>query len=150
MSTVWNPNLLAVAGLIVTACGTGFLGKAILSTTSMMQDPVIARRAKAQTRVDLAFGLPMLLAGFVILASAQFVALGPTPFITALLLLAAFALLVYGGIEGNIVEALVGPDEAKAAPSKLKLIAPPATMAPAVGPVEASADSLAAAQAKGA
>lgn len=146
MTTVWNPNLLAVTGLIITACGLGLLGKALLSAVST--ETAVAHRAAAKTRVDLSFAAPMLLAGIFVLASAQFVSSGLTPMITSILLVAAFALLLYALLEGSIVDGLVAaPAEATA--TTLKLIAPPPVTsapsrpeAPATPPEPSQADPV--------
>lgn len=137
MTTVWNPNLLAVAGLIITACGLGLLAKGLLSAVS---SGASARHVAAKTRVDLGFAAPMLILGLVVLASAQFVSAGPTPAITSLLLAAAFGLLLYGLIESSLVESMVAIPEATS--TKLKLIAPPASqMAPVPEVVVAAVDT---------
>jgi hypothetical protein len=68
MATVWDPNLLAVAGLIITACGLGLLGRAVLSAVSASS--ASAPHAASKARVDLAFAAPMLLADIFAIASA--------------------------------------------------------------------------------
>ncbi len=131
MTTVWNPNLLTVAGLIIMACGLGLLGKALLSAVSAVT--ASAPRAAAKARVDLSFAAPMLLAGLFVLASAQFVSSSLNPLITSLLLAAAFALLLYAMIEDSIVERLANAP-AEATGKTLKLIAPPVMAASAPAP----------------
>lgn len=140
MIAIWNPNLLAAAGIIIIACGLGLFAKAMLSAVSGSIGG--SRRAVAQTRVDLAFAAPILLLGLVTLAAAQFVASGLNPALTTLLLATAFALLLYALGEGSLVERALGVP-AEAAPQRLKLIAPsPAPIMVADSPIDVSASAL--------
>ncbi|MFN3868724.1 MAG: hypothetical protein ACK4MF_06625 [Hyphomicrobiaceae bacterium] len=142
MVTIYNPNILAVAGLIITACGLGFLAKAILaSTMTASADAAHAKRAAAAARVDLAFAAPVIIAGIVTMAAAQFVSSALSPVITALLLAMAFGLVLYAGYEALLTDS--GATSAAAAQaagaSRLKLIAAPVAVAPAASAASASA-----------
>lgn len=145
MVTIYNPNVLAAAGLIIMACGLGLLAKSVLSSSSLEDGPRL-KRAHAASRIDLAFAVPFLVAGIVALAASQFVLSGLTPWITAILLLAAFGLVLYAGYEGLMVDgnpALAVVDAAAPA-SRLKLIAAPALAAPAPAPAAPTPAALAA------
>lgn len=134
MVTIYNPNILAVAGLIITACGLGFLAKAILASTLTGAETAAPRRAAATARVDLAFAAPVIILGILTMAAAQFVSSALSPVITALLLATAFALLLYAGYEALLVDGdAAQSNAAQSQPSaRLKLIAAPATVAPQI------------------
>jgi len=128
MVTIYNPNILAVAGLIITACGLGFLAKAILaSTMAATADASQPKRDAATARVDLAFAAPVIIAGIVTMAAAQFVSSALSPIITALLLATAFALVLYAGYESLLADSGTTTTHAAQTPaaSRLKLIAAP-------------------------
>lgn len=133
MSVVWNPNLLAVAGVMMTMAGLALFAKAILVEPAATTNDAI-RRAMAQRRVDLGFALPLAMSGLLAIGSAQLVSVGPTPFIVVLLLVLAFTLLLYAMLEATLVDVMVADAAYQPSQSKLALIAPPQAATPAATP----------------
>ncbi len=126
MTVVWNPNLLAVAGVMMTMAGLGFLARAVL----LGSDGSDAQLALAQRRVSTWFAVPLGMIGLLALGAAQVVSLGLTPFVVITMLALAFTLLMYAALESTLVDAVVAKATARSAPPRLALIAPRAEPAP--------------------
>jgi hypothetical protein len=136
MTVVWNPNLLAVAGVMLTMAGLGLLARAVLAGTEGDE----AKRIAARRRVDIWFAVPLGMLGLAMIGAAQVVSVGLTPFVVITMLALAFTLILYAMIEGSLVEALTGESLARRHQPRLAQIAPPQPVPAWTAPSESVTD----------
>lgn len=133
MTVVWNPNLLAVTGIMMTMAGLGFLARAIL----LGSDGPDAQHALAQRRVSTWFAVPLGMLGLLAMGAAQVVSMGLTPFVVITMLALAFTLVMFAALESTLVDAAVAEATSRAAPPRLALVAPRTEPAPVAPPLHA-------------
>jgi hypothetical protein len=123
MTSIANPNWLAIAAAFFIVCGLGILARAFLAGATESSDAEQRRIASGQKQVNLWLGAPLLGIGFFAQAASQ---LGTTPlnaFITIMLLTLAFGLLLYGCLEETLVDLYRERSVLKQRPAKLAVIA---------------------------
>lgn len=139
MTVVWNPNLLAVAGVMMTMAGLGLLARAVL----LGSDGADSQHVLAQRRVSMCFAVPLGMLGLLVMGAAEVVSIGLTPFVVITMLALAFTLLMFAALESTLADRLVAKATTHAAPPRLALIAPRAE--PAQVAVSLHADPVASA-----
>ena len=120
MTSVANPNWLAISAAFFILSGLGVLAKAFLASTTD------AAEGFGQRQVNTTIGTPVLGLGFFMQAASQ---LGTTPinaFIVCMLLALALGLLIYAAMEDFLVDAYRDKSAVKAKLTKLSVV-PPAT-----------------------
>lgn len=136
MSTIAEPNWLAVSASLFALCGTGFLVNAFVKGNNPSTDPDVRNRSVAERDLSTAFGVPLLGIGVLLHAVSQIAHAQLSPLITSMLLALAFALLMFLALDDLIIDAIRQKNQPRQKAPKLALIAPP-TAAPAVEAVAA-------------
>jgi peptidoglycan/LPS O-acetylase OafA/YrhL len=123
MTSIANPNWLAVSAAFFIISGLGIVARAFLAGTADSSDPEQRRLAAGQRQVNTWLGTPLLGIGFFTHALSQ---LGSSPlnaFITIMLLALAFGLLMYACLEHTLVDLYREQSAPKQKVAKLAVIA---------------------------
>lgn len=141
MSSLANPNWLAVGAAFFSMCGAGLLTRALLKGTTSSLDAEARRRADAVRKVAVAAGAPLLAIGLFLQAVSQFATAALTPQMTFVMLVLAFIMLLYGCLEQTFVDTLLTEtekDREEATRKGPRLALLPTTAAPE--PIEVAAE----------
>jgi hypothetical protein len=126
MSSIANPNWLAVGAALFGMCGTGLLTKALLQGSSNSTDSADRQRAAAVKQVSATAGAPILGIGVFMHALSQVATASLSPLLTSILLGLAFLMLLYACLEDLAIETLIGEKDTVRKAPRLALL-PPAT-----------------------
>lgn len=126
MSTIANPNWLAITAAFVMVTGVALLARAAICGSA--DAPAEQQRLLAASRRSLNtyLGGASLAVGTFMHIASQMTAPGLNFMLIVFSLLLAFGLLLYACLEDLWVENMVPVKEAKQAAPRLQLIAPPA------------------------
>lgn len=143
MSTIANPNWLAISAAFVAVSGIGILARAAISGVGEHASEDARISAANRRSVNTYIGAPLTALGFIMHAMSQMTAPTFSVFFTVVMLTLAFGLLLYGCLEHSLADRFTIAKEAVKPQPRLQLIAPPAAEArePSVmaRPVEATA-----------
>lgn len=137
MSTIADPNWLAVSASLFAMCGTGFLVNAFVKGDNPSTDTEARNKTIAERDLSIAFGVPLLGIGVLLHAVSQIAHAHLSPLITSMLLALAFLLLMFLALDDLLIDAMRQKNQPRQKTPKLALIAPPSP-APAVESVAAA------------
>lgn len=126
MSSIPDPNWIAVTAALLSACGIGFLAKTVMTESHPSSSAEQRSQDAAQRRVSMTMGAPLLGAGLFTHALSQLATSTLNPLIVCLLLGLAFSLLIYAAVEDLAVDAVQNSTRPARSPARLALL-PPAT-----------------------
>lgn len=123
MTSIANPNWLAVSAAFFILSGLGILARAFLAGNDEGTEEAQRGTAYGQRQVNTWLGAPLLGAGLFMHALSQLGSASLNPFITIMLLTLAFGLLLYACLEDTFVDLYRERSVPKQRPAKLAVIA---------------------------
>ncbi len=122
MTSIANPNWLAISAIFFIVIGLGILARAFIGGPEDQSDSDVRSTTSSRQHVNLWTGGPLLAIGFFAQAASQ---LGSVPFngfIVLTLLALAFGLLLYGLAEDTLADLYRDRSDLKTKPAKLAVV----------------------------
>lgn len=123
MSSVSDPNWLAIASVFFILIGLGIVARAFLPAAMGLSEAEKISKADSHRAVNLGLGVPVLGIGFLLNAMSHMGSVSLTPFMIGVMLALAFGLLLYGSLEHWLADAYAGDVTAQQVkPAKLAVV----------------------------